>query len=189
MTFSPRLECSALYVYFLFCSSEIRRGADEPNQQHRRRGDVSALKVLAPEQGSCFPDERGHEGGTRRTASWATKDQGGTTRSVGLSRRPACEWDLMNWSGLCISLRMEQQSRHSRSTVSCKLIVHIHPGDEPIENHWGCLKRRNKIKLQVPGGDFIQLHLRQTNYICYSLLTAVLAEAPDFMLVTSGSFL
>lgn len=135
MTFSPRLECSALCVYFLFCSSEIRRGADEPNEQHRRRGDVSALKVLAPEQGSCFPDEREHEGETRRTASWATKDQGGTSRFVGLSRRPACEWDLMNWSGLCISLRMEQQSRHSRSTVSCKLIVHIHPGDEPIENN------------------------------------------------------
>lgn len=46
MTFSLRLQCSALCVCFLLCSSEIRRGADEPSEQHRRRGErVSTQSV------------------------------------------------------------------------------------------------------------------------------------------------
>lgn len=78
MTFSLRLQCSALCVCFLFCSSEIRRSADEPNEQRRRRRDVSsALKVFALEQESCFGDKGGARRGTGGLGVGVTKDRAG----------------------------------------------------------------------------------------------------------------
>lgn len=71
-----RLRCSALCVYFPFCSSEIRLGADEPNdEQHRRR--VSTQSVFALERESWVPDKRERKGGNKEDWESGDKGQGG----------------------------------------------------------------------------------------------------------------
>lgn len=74
-TFSLRLQCSAFCVCFLLCCSEIRRGADEPSEQHRRVSTHS--KVFALEQESCFPDKGGARRGTGGLRVGVTKDRAG----------------------------------------------------------------------------------------------------------------
>lgn len=143
MTFSLRLQCSALCVYFPFCSLEIRRGADEPNEQHRRRGDVSALKVFAVEQENCFPDKREHK------EDWelGDKGQGGTTVFVGLRSRPACQWDLMkrvasecDWD--CAS-SSGQKTKPTLQNNSLVWTYFLHPSRRQAnQNTRGTLKNR-----------------------------------------------
>lgn len=174
MTFSLRLQCSALCVCFLLCSSEIRRGADEPSEQHRRRrGDVSALKVFALEQESCFRDKGGARRGTGGLRVGVTKDRAG---QLCLSDWAAdLHVNETLWRGWRASVFVTAFPRNEITKLTHHeqsfhvILFHISIQETSrLRTPGGTLKK--KKNLQVTGWNFHELHYRQTNHFCCSIV-------------------